>query len=100
MVNLLGIRNSSRLAALCKKNKKKQLDPTLNHTGLINVMRTSEEEIDPMKDTCAYKEAMNSPCKTNIVKSTEKEMQKYDSLKCWQYFLRESASFSQKLRPE
>ena len=67
----IGSQRSPRIAAL----KKKQLDPILNHVGFIQTNKAPEEDyVEPMKETCAFKEAMASPYKKHFVEAMEKEM--------------------------
>ena len=63
-IGTLGLMRSPRIAAL----QRKQLDPTLNHAGFVHASYASEEDVDPLKEHCAFKEAMKSPYKENVVK--------------------------------
>ena len=47
------------------KNKKKQLEPTLNNEEFINASTTPEEKIDPTKDTHIHKEIRSLHAKPN-----------------------------------
>ena len=44
-----GLRRSPRIAA----KQKKQLDPSLNHTAIVNTNKVSEEDVDPKEDNLA-----------------------------------------------
>ena len=44
--------------------KRKQLNPSLNHVGFVQMNQVSEEEVDHTKDNFTIKEAMISPSKT------------------------------------
>ena len=65
------MRRSSRIAEL----KKKQLDRSLNHVGFINANKDSEEDNNPMKETCTFKETISSAYKKEFVDAMIKEIE-------------------------
>ena len=62
-ISTLGLRRSPRIDNM----KRKQLNLSLNHVGFIQVKKVSEEEVDSMKETFTFKEAMFSPYKAKFM---------------------------------
>ena len=82
-INALGLRRSLHVDGM----KKKQLDPTLNHVGFIQVNEAPEEEnIDLMKEMRTFKEAVTSPYKKNFVEAMEKEVRDHFKREHWTYY--------------
>ena len=67
-IRTLVLKRSPRIANM----KKKQLDPYINHVGFIQVNKVSEEELDHMKDTFTFKEAISSPYTYKLIEAMEK----------------------------
>ena len=80
-IDALGIMQFPRIATL----NRKQLNPTLNHVGFFHVSNASEEDIDPLKEQCTFKEAMKSPYKQKFSKAMVHEINKHATRKHWDY---------------
>jgi len=72
-IDTISLRKSLRIAT----QKKKQLDQSLNHVGLINIIIALEEENDSIKANYSFKEAMNTLYKKEFVDAIMKEIQNY-----------------------
>ena len=94
-IDMLWLRRSPRIANM----KRKQLDPFLIQVGFIQVNKAIEEDtVDPMKEVCAFKEVMASPCKKNFVEAMEKEMHNHIKRKHWTHCKRFEVPLSCVLR--
>ena len=71
-INTLESRHSLQIAT-----KRKLLDPILNHVWFVYIVEAPEEDIDSMKETFAFKEAMNSLYKKEFMVAMEKEVLNY-----------------------
>lgn len=80
-IDTLGLKRSSRISSL----KRKQLDPTLNHVDFDHVTNASDEDIDPLKQHCAFKEVMKIPCKEKCSSAMIKEINNHTNHKYWKY---------------
>ena len=72
-IDALDLRQSLRIAALHRK----QLDPTLNNAGFAQASHTSEKDVDPLKEHCTFKKAIESPYKGNFASAMVHEMNKH-----------------------
>ena len=93
-IDTLVLRRSPRISTLHRK----QLDPTLNHAVFVHGSHALEEDVDPLKEHCTFKEAMKSPCKEDFAAAMVQKTNNYANRKHWKYCRKSDAPASLILR--